>query len=323
MKHNQLEQQILEFKNSGIKVFSIGKSVLGRNIWCVAVGSGEPSVIIQYAIHAREYITAYLAIEHIKLSFGYPVCLAGAKSNHCHCETAPIIPLLRGVARSDGVCLAKQSLGLGAIYFIPCANPDGVALALDGGSDFSLWKANANAVDLNRNFDAKWGQGTDNKFEPASENYIGKHAHSEPETRALAEFTLKVKPKLTISYHSKGEEIYYEFGQTGVRLERDRKIAEAISGITGYTIKSTPGNTGGYKDWCMQKLKIPALTIEVGNDILNHPIGVEHLPEILAQNKNVPAKALDIANKIPLLGGVPKGRGGLKRRKQWKTRKHY
>ena len=66
-------------------------------------------------------------------------------------------------------------------------NPDGVALALgglssvkepsradflrglNGGEDFSLWKANANGVDLNVNFDARWGAGIKNVFSPARE----------------------------------------------------------------------------------------------------------------------------------------------------------
>ena len=55
--------------------------------------------------------------------------------------------------------------------------------------------------------------------------------------------------------------------------------------VTGYAIKSAPNSAGGYKDWCIEKLKIPALTIEVGNDDLTHPIGEEHLVEIYKQNK--------------------------------------
>ena len=79
------------------------------------------------------------------------------------------------------------------------------------GKDFSLWKANARGVDLKVNFDAKWGPGKQNVRYPASANYIGSMPFSEPETRALAEFTKEVKPDATISYHTKGGEIYYGF----------------------------------------------------------------------------------------------------------------
>ena len=57
--------------------------------------------------------------------------------------------------------------------------------------------------------------------------------------------------------------------------------------ITGYAIKSTPDSAGGYKDWCIQKLKIPALTIEVGDDSLSHPIKLENLDRIYQENKGV------------------------------------
>ena len=64
-------------------------------------------------------------------------------------------------------------------------------------------------------------------------------------------------------------------------------LALSIADTTGYAIKSTPNSAGGYKDWCIQKLKIPALTIEVGKDSLSHPIKEEYLDEIYCENKGV------------------------------------
>ena len=55
----------------------------------------------------------------------------------------------------------------------------------------------------------------------------------------------------------------------------------------GYKIKKIKGSVGGYKDWCIQKLKVPSVTIEVGSDILSHPIGKQALPKIYSKNKNV------------------------------------
>ena len=147
-------------------------------------------------------------------------------------------------------------------------------LALNGGNhDFSLWKANAAGVDLNVNFDAKWGEGKLNSRIAGSENFVGERAFSEPETLALAEFTKKIKPCLTLSYHAKGREIYYEFGQSGATLERDRDIAEYAASLTGFTlINGTRGSAGGYKDWCIQSLKIPSLTLELAPDDMEHPL---------------------------------------------------
>lgn len=225
----------------------IGKSVLGSPIYSfTVVKTGYPKLIVQSAMHAREYITAYL---NLKLMERFIRC---------------------GRA--------------GTVAFIPLINPDGVEIALkkDG-----LYKANARGVDLNVNFDARWASGKSNVFERGSENYVGSAPFSEPETKALRDFTLLFAPDCTISYHSKGQEIYYEFFQDSAKKERDFLLAEKVALSTGYKIKSTPFSAGGYKDWCVEKLKIPALTIEVGSDDLSHPIGKENLYTIYSENKCV------------------------------------
>lgn len=191
------------------------------------------------------------------------------------------------------------------LSFILMANPDGVDLqcgkllsfptktqeklvSINGGSrDFSMWKANACGVDLNNNFDANFGENV-HSFATASHGFIGKFALSERETRAIAKYTKNKNPFITISYHTKGEEIYFNFFQTGDDLIRDEKIAKRFSDSTGYLIRNVENSSsGGYKDWCVQKLKIPALTIELGSDDLSHPIGKEHLAEILDRNKTI------------------------------------
>lgn len=201
------------------------------------------------------------------------------------------------------------------LAFILMANPDGVDLqcgklsrfpkkvqqklvSINGGSmDFSMWKANANGVDLNNNFDANFNSNVHSSF-PASHGYIGKYAESEVETRAIVNYTKKVKPFITISYHTKGEEIYFNFFQNGRELQRDEKIANRFSESTGYIIKNVEAlSSGGYKDWCVQKLKISALTIELGNDNLSHPIGKERLQEIFDRNKSI-AKDLIFAYNV-------------------------
>lgn len=200
----------------------------------------------------------------------------------------------------------------GGIYFIFCTNPDGLALVLDGvdslscavtqnylttingSTDFSQWKANANAVDLNTNFNADWGTGAQNVFCPASENFIGFYAESEREVRVLTNFTKKNRIKLSISYHSKGEVIYYGFNdESEADLERDRALGEQFATSTGYQLTLTQNSAGGYKDWCVRELKIPAYTFELGREELSHPIGEEYLSEIVEQNKQVPQIALD------------------------------
>ena len=226
---------------------SIGKSLLGKDLYYFCVRKTAcPVVIVQYAIHAREYITTYLALKHIK-----DYMKNGAK---------------------------------GTVYFIPALNPDGISVSLSGKP---LYKSNARGVDLNVNFDARWGLGETNTVIKGDQNCIGEYPFSEPETRAIRDFTLKIRPDITVSYHSKGEEIYWYFYQDGVRRAKDVKIARAVSEITGYPLKLTPNSAGGYKDWCIEKLKIPSLTIEVGDDGLCHPLKKTDLPAIYQKNKDV------------------------------------
>lgn len=226
----------------------IGHSVLGRPIHAYHVGDhSENQIIITGAIHAREWITELLVKELLHM---YSV----------------------------------NDFGKGGIWFVPLCNPDGVEIAM---KEKPLWKANARGVDLNVNFDAEWGRGAQNVRKAGSENYIGTHPESEPEVKALIDFTMKVKPKMTIAYHSKGEVIYYKY-------DRDLWLAKKVGEVTGYAPIKTKDSTGGYSDWVAMHLKIPALTIEVGNDDYTHPIGAEKLPEILEQNKIVPKLLLSL-----------------------------
>ncbi|MCQ2564638.1 MAG: hypothetical protein MJ152_02110, partial [Clostridia bacterium] len=205
----------------------------------------------------------------------------------------------------------------GGIYFVFLTNPDGAALVLDGLSsvgceiqrqfltlanggvtDFSQYKANINLVDLNTNFNANWGKGAQNVFCPATENFVGYYPESEREVQSLIKLTMQTKPLITVSYHTEGNVIYWGFdGQSEQNKARDYKIGEAFSEYTGYPLVATENSTGGYKDWCIDTLKIPAYTIEVGDENLPHPLGEDVLPEIYERNKDVPIIALQKAKE--------------------------
>lgn len=282
MTYQELINQILQLQDEGLEIFNAGQSTLGKNILATHLGSySGPQVLIQAGIHSREWITSLLLVE---------------QARYLH---------------------NTQAVSGGGIYFIFITNPDGVEIALDGidsvdceitknylisannGSlDFSKYKANINLVDLNTNFDANWGQGSQNVFCPATENFVGFYPNSEREVNNLINFTLKNKPLITISYHSKGNVIFYGFeDQSEENISRDRQIGEILSETTGYPLVFTENSTGGYKDWSINTLKIPAYTIEVGNDNLEHPLGIETLPEIYARNKEIPLIALNLAKE--------------------------
>ena len=274
--YSNLLEEVQNFCKYGIETGIVGESELHQAIPYIFVGNKNgKSMIVQGAIHAREHLTALLVVNLAKF-------------------------------------LVKNNPSmLGGIYFVPMVNPDGVRLCQEGvgfiedkqrksnllainrSTDFSLWKANADGVDLNVNFDANWSEGKQNQFYKGSQNYVGKHPLSAAESRALVEFTQRLNPLVTLSYHLKGEQIYWDFHQKGLARHRDRRYANMLSSYTGYQLVDSQGSVGGYKDWCIQSLGIPAFTIEVGADCYPHPFPYHQFNTIFQQNKDLPRKLLN------------------------------
>ena len=269
MNYNELLERLKHLDKS-YKVNVIGKTKFNRKIFAVEkiVDRQFSTAIFVSGIHARENISSDLVFKMIEER------------------------LFDDVKRFN-------------ISFIVMANPDGIVLQngglenfpkkhqeklvqMNGGEkDFSMWKANGLGVDLNNNFDAKWGEVV-HAQKPASQGFIGVMAMSENETKVIARYTKKMNPFITISYHTKGEEIYFNFFQDKKNLVRDEVIAKRFSESTGYRIVNVEKvSSGGYKDWCVEKLKIPALTIELGSDELLHPITKNNLEEIFEKNKTI------------------------------------
>lgn len=273
--YDHLVKEIKILNRLGVETGVIGESLLGHAIPYVFIGKKNGKyMVVQGSIHAREHLTALLTLYLCKY-------------------------------------LVKNNLPInGGIFFVPMTNPDGVCLCqqgaesveepyrsrllqINGNSDFSLWKANANGVDLNNNFDAKWGESRQSADRPSSQGYPGEKPLSEPESRRLAEFTSLVNPCVTLSYHLKGEEVYWDFGQNGGERARDKRLADAICAYTGYSLADGIGSVGGYKDWCVQKFGIPSFTVEVGSDEFAHPFPYDSFGTIFKQNVDLPRRLLN------------------------------
>ncbi|MDR1917733.1 MAG: hypothetical protein LBQ05_01970 [Christensenellaceae bacterium] len=252
----------------------IGDSVCGQPILAFFVGNRKArnKILVTGGMHAREWVTALVVAELAKKYYKM------YQKNKFDAE----------------------------IIFIPLTNPDGVRLAIDGltpffakqkkfllsvnsgDTDFSQWKANANAVDINVNFDANWGGGVQNVFSPAPANYVGKYPESEPETQSLVNIVNRLHPSSSIAFHTKGDIIYYGFDQLPEwQIERDKIIADDISAQTGYPPVQSVGSAGGLNDWIALTTTAPAFTVEVGSDTLPHPIGEDQLPAIMNRVNNL------------------------------------
>lgn len=248
---------------------SIGKSYFGRDIIAIITGSEKPKVLIHGAIHAREYITTKLIIEQIKQFLNCPICY---------------VPMVN----PDGVQLVTKG-----IKSVP-DNAVDFLTAVNKGLDFSLWKANGRAVDLNVNFNADWGMGKYNIKKPSSENYIGMFPESESEVQSLIELSKKFKFCVSISYHIKGEVIYCGYNKVFPFHNQAVKISKS----TGYPLLESEGSAGGYKDWFILNNFGLGLTVEVGDDRLSHPITLKSFSRIWQQNKNIPKITTEIAEEI-------------------------
>lgn len=268
-----LEADLQVLRQSGAKVFSIGKTLLGRDIWCVFKGNVEGAqMLFQGAMHAREYPTTPLLIEMLK---NYN----GNVGMWC-------VPMVN----PDGVMLCQYGL-----QSVDDAAVRDFLLEVNGGSqDFSQWKANARAVDINVNFNADWGSGVQNVRYPAPANYIGEYPESEAETLAMVQLTLRVQPEVTLSYHTKGDVIYWGFRDIKPYYELTTRLSDA----TGYPLLESQDSAGGYKDWFVLTTSKAGVTIEVGDAQLPTPIPLEQLPTIYAANSTVPNVSAGIASEI-------------------------
>lgn len=268
-----LEKDLAVLKSQGAKVFEIGKTLLKRPIWCVVKGSlTGPAVFVQASIHAREYITTPLVIEMMK-----------AYNGDIGVWCVPMVNV-------DGVLLCQY--GLQSVNDFRLKE---FLFKTNGNStDFSLWKANARAVDLNVNFNAKWGEGSQNINYPAPANYIGEYPVSEPESIALRDFSNRLQPDVSLSYHARGEVIYWGFDSVRPYLE----FAERISNVTGYSLQESLDSAGGFKDWFTTTTFKLGLTIETVSPTQQYPLDMQLLPTLFEQNKNVLQTASVIAKEI-------------------------
>ena len=280
MTFEELNNQITGLSsNPNLDFFVVSYSTLGQPIYGVHLGNYTgKQIFIEAGIHAREYPSSLVVIKMIEY-------------------------------------MSTQNLN-GGVYVVPLSNPDGARIVLDGidwiqcqklkdyllnindgSTDFSQWKADAMGVDLNVNFDALWGEGTQNVFCPAPGNFVGFYPESEREVRELIDFSYRIRPDLTLSYHTKGDVIFYGFELLSEsELTRDREIADFISTINGYTPTQTVGSVGGYSDWASEYLKVPAYTIEVAPASAPTPVPIEFVEPAFEANKDVPSKLLDYLN---------------------------
>lgn len=269
-----INNEILNIKNRNYNIVSIDKigvSIKNKPILSLKLGHGCIKIFINGAHHAREAITTILILDQIKY----------------------IIDLYKENMSINDICVSNL-LNKITFIFVPLVNPDGADLVLSGNEYYKSWKANSRGVDLNRNYPTK-NPDTDTVLIPGFKGYSGISSFSEPETKALKYLTEKYLFDGSISYHSSGEEIYWQFNQ--LNEVRDFNVANEISKETKYKLlyEDKPNVGSGYKDWFIENYQKPSLTIEVSPYVGERKVPIENYHKIFEENKNVP---LIFANEI-------------------------
>lgn len=268
----------------------IGKSVMGRPLWRLSLGSGMRRVLYNASHHANEWITT-----PVLLKFAEELSRAFAAGGRLYGYPA------------------AEILSRASIHLVPALNPDGIDLVtqeLQGGEFYrqarniaanypqfpfpSGWKANIRGTDLNLQYPADWEQAKQNKYalgikSPAPADYVGAYPLSAPEARAMHDYTLTLSPALILAYHTQGEVIYWQYKD--YEPPRSRVIGEALSEASGYPLETTPFASGfaGYKDWFIERFFRPGYTIEAGQGI--NPLPLSQFDEIYNDNIGVLVKA--------------------------------
>ncbi len=264
-------------KYSCVEAFSIGKSVMDKDIPCLKIGTGEKRLFLSGAHHGLEYLTAAFLMRFVE---NYAKKL---------CEGDKIIAEL-----SKKVTL----------YAVPMVNPDGVDIAVNGlditnpyhralismvgiHSFHNVWQANARGVDINHNYDAGWKMVMER---PSPSKYGGERAESEPETRAVVEFVRKNDFDMLLAFHSQGKEIYYDFD--GMESERAQELAEKLAEESGYAVCRPEGTAGfgGCKDWFIKEFGREGFTVEMGSG--KNPLPMKMLDEVYDENERLVIRAM-------------------------------
>lgn len=263
--HNYAEMNealdALEAKNPRlVHSFTIGRSLEGRYIRGIRINPNATDGLTPSSLPGMLLLGAHHAREH--LSVEVPILFAQYLVNNYDTD-ANIRNLLE---RRD-------------FFVIPMLNVDGAEFDISTGS-YQMWRKNRRqnpgarcaGVDLNRNYDYKWGTGGSSN-DACSDVFMGAKGFSEPETVAVKSF-VEGHPnlKVLLTLHSFSELVLYPWGYTYDPIANVadqntfKKMAETMAGWNRYTPQQSSQlyiTSGDTTDWAYGTLGIFAFTFEL------------------------------------------------------------
>lgn len=272
--------------------YPIGRSVTGRRIEAIRIGTGPLRVGVNAAHHANEWITTPLVLLFLER----------------YAEALSANGTVGGVP-------ARKLYESSTLTIVPLVNPDGVDLvtgALHEDDSFyesaralsafypsvpfpAGWKANISGVDLNLGYPAGWENARAIKFaqgftRPGPRDSVGTRPLETPENRAMAELAQRERYDRAIAYHTQGGEIYWEYRAKAPL--GSRALAERFAAASGYAVANMPYDSGfaGFKDWLIDAFGAEAFTVEAGRG--ENPLPIGDLPALYAENEGIDRKSV-------------------------------
>lgn len=281
----QLQIQGLKARYPFLEVGSIGKSVMGRELYYIRLGKGVNERSYNASHHANESITTPVLmkfIEDFSRAYSTGSSILGYNIRDIYnWGSIYIIPLVN----PDGVDLVAYWPNYSDPAFIRAAQLNKTGLPLP-----SVWKANIRGVDLNLNYPAEWDREKEQEIEqgitgPGPRDFGGDAPLSEPESKAMVDFTRAHNFRIVIAYHTQGGVIYWQFMNYAPPISLT--IANQFAAVSGYAVEAGTAEAAyaGYKDWFLQEFRRPGFTIEVGKGV--NPIPPGQLPGIYRENLGI------------------------------------
>ena len=269
-----------------LKLSVCGKSVMGKDIYCISAGKGRKEVFYNAAHHANEWITIPVLLKFLEqyaAAYAFAGRIGGADAdvlfNNTTLYTVPLV-------NPDGVDLVTGALSDGEYY----ENAVKIADEYPSVSFPDGWKANIDGTDLNLNYPANWERAKEIKYaqgfvSPAPRDFVGTAPLSAPESRAMYDFTQTHDFRLILAYHTQGEIIFWKY------LDYDPPGAEETGNLmsqrSGYSLQITPeaSSYAGYKDWFIETYNRPGYTIEAGRG--ENPLPLSQFDKIYRDNLGI------------------------------------
>ena len=237
--------------------FSIGNSFEKQKIEAFKIGTGKKIVVLTSGIHAREWLAIHSLV-----------------------AMSRILP-----------SLASHY----TFYIIPVVNPDGFEYSRVKDR---FWRKNRQisssacvGIDLDRNFEFKYGFGNGSSSDPCADDYRGQRTLEAPEAKALRKFLSAIKVDFFLDLHTFGNRILYPPSFDCSQSVKDvdylhavsTKMADAIFRLDGTRFTAIPGcklypTSGTVDDFAYFGLGIKnTFVFELGSDKL----GFESDPNLI------------------------------------------